>query len=452
MKISAYNCLTSSFAPGKHLAFNALTGAFLSLDHERLDDYAALLASIGATGCPPDPVRPFQKTLIENGFVIPDECDEQAEISTRYHGGKAASRGLGLTIAPTITCNFGCSYCFQSHSNTRMDDARIEDLLTFVEARLEAGTSLNVTWFGGEPLGAFDVIEKLAPRLHALAMERDCTFGHSIITNGYLLTEPRAAFLASIPGFGDAQVTLDGARKYHDVRRPTLAGKGTFDRILDNLVAAARHIPILVRVNVDRRNIDGLEELLDALVERGLRNVGVYLGHVWHYTDEVGTTDILTKEEFAAIETQFKFLKFRKGFAIGAVLPQPKRGALCSADSSNSFVLGPGGGIFNCWNEAHQDARQAPGRYSPATEPQPSDVKQQWAQYEPSAKPECRSCPVAPLCMTSCPWEAAKVTDRGDCISARFNLADQLRLYDLEQSMALADKAGQRPADATETS
>lgn len=446
MKASAYNHLTPSFAPGKYLAFNALSGAFLSLDAERLGDYESLFASIGAKGHPPEPVRPFQKTLIENGFAIPDDCDEQAEIDNRYHAGKASSRGLGLTIAPTISCNFACSYCFQSHSNTRMGDARIDDLLTFVEARLEAGTSLNITWFGGEPLGAFDVIEKLAPRLHALAMQRDCSFGHSIITNGYLLTKSRAAFLASIPGFGDAQVTLDGAREHHDIRRPTLAGKGTFDRILDNLEAAVRYIPILVRVNVDRQNVDGLENLLDALAERGLRKVGVYLGHVWHYTDEVGTTDFLTKQEFATLEAQFKFLKFRKGFAIGAPLPQPKRGAICSADSKNSFVLGPDGGIFNCWNEAHQNASQAPGRYSPAAGTQPGDVKQQWARYEPSAKSECRNCNVAPLCMTACPWEAAKVTDRGDCISARYNLADQLRLYDLEQSLALAAKAEQHRA------
>jgi uncharacterized protein len=463
MKISRYNHFTTSFFPGKYLAFNALTGAYLEFNDDRLAE-ADVLFEMVQGGALTD-LTPFQQVLIDRGFVIADDRDELAEVRSRYHDRKGDTKGMSLTIAPTMSCNFGCGYCFQSHSKRRMGLEQIEDLIGFVAEKLAPDTYLAVTWFGGEPLSAFDVIEELAPRLHALATERGCRFDHSIITNGFLLTRERAEFLAGVPGFGYAQITLDGSKDLHDIRRPTLVGKGTFDRILRNVAGAADVLPITIRVNVDRRNIHTLETLLDTLVQEGLQGkVQVYLGHVWEYTAEVEPSDFLSIEDFATVETQFKLMKFRKGFSMGVRLPQPKAGAQCVADHPNGWVVGPTGLLFKCWNEVHQDAEAASGTLkdggcdggcagSGAERMAANAVG--WKNYDPFTHTPCQTCAVAPLCMSGCPWESAKTASEqtGFCTPLRFNLADELRLFDLKRTVdAGLQKASANQAASAATS
>jgi uncharacterized protein len=458
MKTSRYNHVTTSFFQDKYLAYNALTGAYLELDDARLGEMDDLFDLI-QEGAPPRALTPFQEMLVAKGFVVDDDCDELAEVRRRYHNRKGDPKGMSLTIAPTISCNFGCGYCFQSHSKKRMRAEQIADLITFVEEKLTPGTYLAVTWFGGEPLSAFDVIEQLGPRLHALATSKGCRFEHSIITNGFLLTPEKAAFLAGVSGFRYAQITLDGSRDQHDVRRPTLAGKGTFDRIVRNVAAAADILPIVIRVNVDRRNIHTLETLLDTLVAEGLQGkVNIYLGHVWEYTAEVEGSDFLSIEEYATVEAQFKLMKFRKGFSMGVRLPQPKSGAQCVADHPNGWVVGPTGHLFKCWNEVHQDAEAASGTLKGGGcdggcgSDKMAANKARWKAYDPFTHKPCETCAVAPLCMSGCPWESAKTAPEqtGFCTAFRFNLADELRLFDLNQTVNAGLKAAEHAAVASE--
>ena len=444
MKISRYNHVTTSFFDGKYLAFNALSGVYQELDEEGLDEFENLLAA-AADGLPL-PQSPLQVRLLEGGFVVEDDRDELGEVRSRYRDRRGDTRGMSLTIAPTISCNFGCGYCFQSHSKKRMGEAEIEALVEFVAEKLVPGTYLGITWFGGEPLAAFDAIEVLAVRLKALAESRDCRFSHAIITNGYLLTPEKAKFLASIPEFEYAQITLDGKPEEHDKRRPTLAGQGTFDRIVENLQKVADLLPISIRVNVDRSNAGSLSILLDTLAAADLAGrVNVYLGHVWDYTAEVEQSPFLTFEEFAALEARFKLLKFRKGFGASSRLPNPRVGGLCVADHPNGWVVGPTGLLFKCWNEVHEDAEAAsgvlPGRET-ACGGCNKDVlntnEEEWNRYDPFTHKPCETCAVAPLCMSGCPWESAKSgsDETGFCSSYRFNLADDLRLYDLSRTVA----------------
>ncbi len=441
-KASAYNHIVTSFFDGRYLAFNALSGAFLTLDDEELQQTDDLLACVEDTGDLPSRLTPIQQLLVDSGFVVAAECDELQRIHKRYYQPRQQVKGLSLTVTTTVSCNFDCGYCFQSHANRPIRKHDAEKVKTFAAEHLAPGTNLSVTWFGGEPLAAFDVIENLAPYFASLAQERNCSFYHAIITNGSLLTPERARWLASIPRFGYAQITLDGPPAYHDRRRPALGGQGTFDKILSNIKAAADLITISIRVNVDRRNVDGLEELLHILRENGLHErIGIYLGHVWEYTEHVEESGFLSTEEFAQVQTQFQFLKFRLGFRTGAKLPVPRSGSQCVADNPNGYVIAPDGLLFKCWNEIHMPAPAASGRYDGRHEllhiQSMENNRQRWAAYDPFTHTPCQTCPVAPLCMSGCPWESRKSDQfhTGFCTPLRFNLADQLRLYHFETTV-----------------
>lgn len=465
MKVSRYNHFVRSFLDDVWLGFNAMSGAYLVLDDQGLGEALSLIEALEERGQHPTPLTGVQADLVEGGFVVDDAFDELARFRARYEAGKREVTGLSLTVAPTVACNFDCSYCFQQHPNQKMTPQDVARLLDYVDERLQPDSSLAVTWFGGEPLIAWDVIQELAVAFERLGRKRGCDFQHSMITNGYLLTPDKARFLAEVGRFTYAQITLDGPPDLHDQRRPTVGGRGSFDRILDNIRATAAIVPISVRVNVDRRNVARLDELLDELDRRGVREqVSVYLGHVWEYTSEVeGVEDNqLTKEEFANVQTQFAFTKLRRGFAVGSTLPRPRRGNLCIADHPNGHVVAPGGLVFKCWNEVSQDASHASGRYDHAQDaqtrqtdgPQPGrpglpilpilavqDTKRhEWESYNPFTHKPCETCPVAPLCMAGCAWEARKAGpfDPGYCTPLRYNLADQLRLYHLETTVRAA--------------
>jgi uncharacterized protein len=488
MKASRYNLLVETFAPGQWIAFNGLTGTYLALDETEARQVARWLAAPEVDAAlppdvglaqPSDPVDvgavhaevpadttdgTLRRQLTAGGFLVGNDVDELALIRRRYHEGREASRGLSLTVAPTVACNFRCSYCFQEHPNRRMSDEDVAALQAFVLERLQPDTHLNVTWFGGEPLLAAERLLELARWCRQLADERNCGFSHSMVSNGYLLTESLAEQLAAIGGFSDAQITLDGTRELHDTRRPLAGGRGTFDTILDNVAKAAAHITIALRVNVDRSNVAQLEELLDELADRGLKgSVGVYLGHVWEYTEQVeglGGTG-LSVEEFARLQVAFELLKLQKGFGANLTLPRPRTGSVCVADNADGYVLSPGGLVFNCWNEAAASAAQASGRYDRAPHAAADGLLQQnassWAGYDASAQPACADCAVLPLCLSGCPWEARKAAPggTGQCSPLRYNLDDRLRLHHLNQALVtareLAASGSVVPAPATAT-
>jgi uncharacterized protein len=321
-----------------------------------------------------------------------------------------------------------------------MDGEDSRRVRAYVDARLEPGTSLGITWFGGEPLIGFALIRELAPWFEAIAAERSCRVRQSMITNGLLLDDEKVDFLAGLRSFDHAQVTLDGPKAVHDRRRPTVGGKGTFEQVLARIVAASGRIRFHVRVNIDRTNCGELEALVAALEEAGLRNrVYPYLGHTTAYTDVcAGVADThLTREEFAAVDVAFRLHLILRGWRGVAPLPKPNGGPICVTDHPNGIVLSPGGLAFRCWNETALPAEQAGIRLDDAGRLVTSADGDGWGEWNPFVHKPCRTCRAQPLCRGGCPSEARKHTEEepGHCTTSRFVLADQLRLYHLEQAL-----------------
>ena len=151
-------------------------------------------------------------------------------------------------VMPTYDCNLRCHYCFQDHMRTNpayrrilqpmsLEIAdRIMNAFPFIERNIHEISSpikRGITFFGGEPLLASSkcVVEYIMKRLQA---EGDAAF--SAITNG---TEIDAyENLLGPEGISQLQITLDGPAADHDRRRIYADGRGSFDRISDNITMA----------------------------------------------------------------------------------------------------------------------------------------------------------------------------------------------------------------------
>ena len=63
----------------------------------------------------------FREDLIKVGFLIPDDQDELEQVRTTHTALKEQKqRAIGLTIVPTLDCNFRCTYCFSYARPERM--------------------------------------------------------------------------------------------------------------------------------------------------------------------------------------------------------------------------------------------------------------------------------------------------------------------------------------------
>ncbi len=381
----------------------------------------------------------FQESLAKAGFLIPDDWDEIEQVRAIHNERREQQRRtIGLTIVPTLDCNFRCVYCFSYARRERMSPVVQEALLRFVEARLQGSECVSVTWYGGEPTLCLRLIEQLSARLCALCEKHGVRYLPSdIVTNGYLLTEKVAKRLKAA-GITQAQVTLDGGRDTHNRRRPLQGGHGTFDRILDNVAAVRNILDIQIRINIDRSNADTAVAALDALVEHGLQGMPAYFGHVQPFTEACAgiVSDCLSDSEFGELNLSLTRQAIARGFA-SLRYPRLQVGGVCGADHEMCFLVAPDGLLFKCWAQASLGPEHSVGNIQEAqTTPTQEENLRRFLSWDPLADGACRECRVLPICMGGCPYLRLNGPSGANCAPWRHFLLDTLALrYKTEQLM-----------------
>jgi uncharacterized protein len=377
-----------------------------------------------------DPALPdetgLRQLLMDKGFLIDDAIDERAYLHQLHRQACSQHKGLGLTILPTLACNFRCIYCYEKHAPAEMSPEVEEALIAFVKERLQPEASLSVTWFGGEPLLKMDVIERLTGAFTTICEERKTKYSASLITNGYLLSRDIATTLTSLK-VQHVQVTLDGPAKVHDARRPLKTGEATYQRILDNLKEASPLLRVNLRINIDQTNRGHIIDLIDLLLREGLgKSVHPYLGRTYPYnavcSDVAGAC--ITDTDFSLLELETDFELIKRGFHAFRV-PQACN-THCLADSAGAFVITPGGSIVNCWNDVAENNAEIGHLLKPQTESMRENM-QRWKARDPFAL-ECAECILLPICMGGCPYLYLK-NGTVSCHDWKHHLDESLAFY-----------------------
>ena len=102
-----------------------------------------------------------------------------------------SSNYLNLIILPTEACNFRCTYCYETFENKKMPRPVVNGIKSLIDRRGEDLDRLDVSWFGGEPLLALDVITEISKHALDAAKTEGFTFGSGMTTNGYFLNQDR---------------------------------------------------------------------------------------------------------------------------------------------------------------------------------------------------------------------------------------------------------------------
>ncbi len=163
-----------------------------------------------------------------------------------------------VTAEITSRCNARCSYCYY-FNNPQVDyrDLPAEEWLAFFDELGRLGV-MDVTVVGGEPFMRPDL-----PRLlEGIVRNR---MRYNLLSNGRLITDEMAAFIAGTGRCDYVQVSVDGSRaEVHDSAR----GKGSFAGAVRGIRILQRHrIPVAVRVTIHRNNLEHLADTARFLLE-----------------------------------------------------------------------------------------------------------------------------------------------------------------------------------------
>ena len=184
-------------------------------------------------------------------------------------------RPFDLVLHLTHRCNMSCTYCYAGRP--RGCDMSLDTAYRALEVASELGRGnpeLNVLSFGGEPLLHFGLVRsviKMSPAVRALR-GRNVRFG--LTTNGTLLTEERAAWLAR-HGVTVA-VSIDGTPAAHDMQRVYANGAATHEDVLRGIRASrSAGLEVQAAMTVTPASAASLVESLDYLRELGVSDVQV---------------------------------------------------------------------------------------------------------------------------------------------------------------------------------
>lgn len=395
-------CVSTSDAKENILLFNTLfgTGSFCKISY---GDFEKIKYEINSKKM--DCSKEFYQKLIKKGILVSENTNEENRLVQNFYDTVMDNK-LNLIISPTEQCNLRCVYCCEKFEHGDMKQSVIDGVVKYVENRINEVSSVNIDWFGGEPLLALDTILELSEKIMNICKKNRKSYSAFITTNGVLLTPEVFRKLYDVNIF-TYKVTLDVAKEFHDLRRIDKDGRPTFDRILKNLLEIrnqdyGRFARIVILSNfsndmyekvreykrflarqfsADKRFVFSFFRILDLGGKRieKIRNKLMSDGR---------KMDKIYDEIIKCDDCKLRF-----------ALPQFLKpgGLLCYAAKKNSFIIGSNGDIFKC-EHAFQTKRELPiGRI---TEDGKMILKQEYADAWLARYMFCRNdeCKLMPLC------------------------------------------------------
>jgi uncharacterized protein len=388
LKISPY-IFISKFDDETVLATNLSSGEVLQIT---INEAKMLIDAI------PDPKCEFEKS----GFLVSDDNMIQQCVIERHRKACRFPVIFNLTLLPTLYCNFSCRYCFEKGAQQkRMNEDITSRVLKLVDKQSHCHLRTNLSWFGGEPLLEKDYIATIHPKIRSIVLSSGCEFTSNITTNGYLLDKDTAELFRELD-IKFVQVTIDGNEEVHDKNRITKNGKGTFNRIVENLLTFLETFEkgiVTLRVNAVYETVSSILDTLICVPIEFRNRISVHLHHIMdskcpnNFSEEFSE---LIKEIYRKV----RLLGF--DIAVDHYL-DPGPSVYCYAERFTSTVIDPNGYIFRCaYTDFSEKERvgflDQEGRIQPI-----GRFGIEWEHLVSIEPKKCIKCTYLPICGFGCP-------------------------------------------------
>lgn len=325
------------------ILFNLQTEAFIVLNKELSEFVSAYKDNIGALEN--QHIELFQQ-MQEKEFVIPAEKDEVASMITKWKELDNDSSNFSMIINPTLGCNLRCWYCYEKHDNKNIMKATvINSIYRLIEKKvnLPKMKSLNISFFGGEPLLGFEnVVLPILSFASEKCKRNRLELNSNFTTNGVLLTDTIVTSLEQVGLTSPAtfQISLDGNKTYHDRSRIGVNHEPTYDIIVSNIIEAAkRYHTVFVRLNYTAENAETFVDVLDDFCNLPLETkkfIHFNFQQIWQdqsndIHERIDNLKELFRNEHFVVESDKIYHRH-----------------CCYADKENNVVINSDGNIFKC--------------------------------------------------------------------------------------------------------
>ena len=354
--------------------------------------------------------------------------DDYIDVS-RYIPVNAPVKALCLHVAHD--CNLRCKYCFAStgdfgQGRKIMPPEIAKKAIDFVIARSGVRHNIEVDFFGGEPLMAWDTVTQTVDYARSLEEKYNKKFRFTITTNGLLLDEDKRKYINE--NMDNCVLSLDGRREVNDEFRKTVAGTGSYDTIVPKFKALVDerdpNLDYYARGTFTSHNLDFAEDVL-SIADAGFDRLSVE-----PVTADPGCGYDLTEDDLPKIEAEydrltdimlerkkegkpFTFFHFMVDLDQGPCVVKRLRG--CGAGYEYVAVT-PDGDIYPCHQLVGKDEFK---QGSVLDQSFNMDIAQKFAGMNIYSRPKCQKC-----------W--AKFYCSGGCSAANYNMNHDMNdSYDL---------------------
>jgi uncharacterized protein len=327
-----------------------------------------------------------------------------------------------LVLNVTSKCNLSCGYCYEYGEDRIvaegakprfMNDETARRSVDFMFAESDDSQRVNLTFFGGETLLNFKVLQSAL----AYAREKGRVLGKevdaSLTTNATLLRDEVMDWI--VDNDVGVTVSIDGAREQQDKFRVFANGMGSYDVILPRvkaLLARHRRRPVGARVTLTGQNLDVVSIYRHLFDEIGFWEVGFApVTTSWqrdYAIEEAGFQRLLSGfQELAADYLKSALAGRRHGFSnVRDTLEEIHKGM------SKAYPCGAGLGLMGvatdgdvalCHRFAGSDDHKLGSVFDGVDHAKQDDFL---TRHHIANKTDCATCWARPLCAGGCYHEA----------------------------------------------
>ncbi|MBN2737012.1 MAG: radical SAM protein [Spirochaetales bacterium] len=423
-KASQFNLWQSN--EGKVYIVNTLSKSIIEIKTEE-KNYVKRILSGDALLKKDEKFFEYQKILIDQGNLVKKEFNEKAALGYLYRRSHFSDSFLNITIIPTMRCNFKCPYCFETEKGIHWNDERVESLKKFALVNFPQKQSVQLNFFGGEPLLEWNRIKNFLGFCVELENKNSFQLVTGITTNGYLMDEEKAIALLDEYHCKGIQITIDGCRESHDQTRVLHNGSPSFDRVLGNfknLLKVKSRRPdnrtlINLRVNLLNNSKEQAEELLSNFSNDEKKFFTAYFRPIYNTKNFC-----VSNENQSNLEEFYQLLDLHH---IKRFSPGKSNYSYCEGDSGlNTFELLPDLTVWKCINDDKCDDAKLGEINSEGQLIAGIEKLAKWSCNDPFSDDNCKNCSYLPLCYGGCPLHYLKTGEKNCFYEKHFNLVKHL--------------------------
>jgi len=349
----------------------------------------------------------LQKILLEMEVITensPEDFLNSLKFKSLIRRSSQNSKS-NFVLVPTLDCNFRCTYCFEQNAQNNKKvymNKEVEDVIikNITNEHKKNNTNIGITWYGGEPLMAFETIERISTSLN----KQQVPYNASMLSNGYLLNSEIINKLEKF-NINFLQITIDGDCKTHNKRRPHETNSDSYEKIIENLKSLHEKtfkVNVSLRVNLDQTNKSKFNEIEYELLKMYpnykvdfaiIRNVPIN-------SSCKNISNCINKKE----KIDFHIQQYKK-FGNENLKYYPTLNGIgdCGATGLYSWIIGPEGELYKCWNDVGEDKRII-GNIIDNKFSNVQLLNRYVVGVDPTEDPKCKECFCLPICGGGCPY------------------------------------------------